>query len=280
MRVMNDGQPNSSPLPGISLASSSARITLEAGAATNIKEQPQPMLDVHPVHDAARTWKDFLIHIATISVGLLIAIGLEQSVEYWHHRHQVAETREALRAERESNVRGFAETVEEYHRQGAALINNIIVLRYIQQHPGTEAAKLPGILLWHAIPGKYSESAWKTAQQSDVTALMPQDEVRQYAELYAHIEDVEKTFGVVWPTIVRARLYGVFDPDPTHLTPAQIDEEIEPAQSALASHFTQARFSFSLGASIQASPLDRPRRNSERSCTSRTRSGIRISRKP
>jgi hypothetical protein len=28
--------------------------------------------------------KDFFIHIATISIGLLITIGLQQTVEHWH----------------------------------------------------------------------------------------------------------------------------------------------------------------------------------------------------
>ena len=32
------------------------------------------MLDVHPPHHAANTWRDFFIHIATIVIGLLIAI--------------------------------------------------------------------------------------------------------------------------------------------------------------------------------------------------------------
>jgi hypothetical protein len=54
------------------------------------------MLDVHPPHHAANTWRDVFIHIATIVIGLLTAVGLEQTVEYFHHRHQVAETREAL----------------------------------------------------------------------------------------------------------------------------------------------------------------------------------------
>jgi len=48
------------------------------------------MLDVHPAHHAATMWRDFFIHIATIVIGLLIAIGLEQTVEFFHHRHQVA----------------------------------------------------------------------------------------------------------------------------------------------------------------------------------------------
>lgn len=40
------------------------------------------MLDVHPAHHAASTWRDFFIHIVTIVIGLLIAIGLEQTVEH------------------------------------------------------------------------------------------------------------------------------------------------------------------------------------------------------
>lgn len=57
------------------------------------------MLDVHPPHTPTHTWKDFFIHIATITVGLLIAVGLEQSVEALHSRHEASELREILKAE-------------------------------------------------------------------------------------------------------------------------------------------------------------------------------------
>jgi hypothetical protein len=32
------------------------------------------MLDVHAPHEAVHTWRDFFIHIATIGLGLLIAV--------------------------------------------------------------------------------------------------------------------------------------------------------------------------------------------------------------
>jgi hypothetical protein len=54
------------------------------------------MLDVHPPHESAHTWRDFFIHIATIVVGLLIAVGLEQTVELFHHRHQAHHAEQAL----------------------------------------------------------------------------------------------------------------------------------------------------------------------------------------
>lgn len=63
------------------------------------------MLDIHVPEHSTRTWRDFLVHIATIVIGLLIAIGLEQVVEYLHHRHQLHEARAAIREELEVNTR-------------------------------------------------------------------------------------------------------------------------------------------------------------------------------
>jgi len=65
------------------------------------------MLDVHPPEHAATTWRDFFIHIATIVLGLLIAIGLEQTVEFFHHRHQAHQLRADLRAEAELRINGL-----------------------------------------------------------------------------------------------------------------------------------------------------------------------------
>src|SRR6202049_139743 len=58
------------------------------------QENAPPMLDVHAPHKAVHTWKDFFIHLATIVIGLLIAVGLEQTVEHIHDRFKVRETRE------------------------------------------------------------------------------------------------------------------------------------------------------------------------------------------
>ena len=62
------------------------------------------MLDVHPPHHAASTWRDFFVHIATICVGLLIAVGLEQSVEAFHRRQERRELEAQVREEAERNV--------------------------------------------------------------------------------------------------------------------------------------------------------------------------------
>jgi hypothetical protein len=71
-------------------AAAEAVETVEAAeihADEDEKREETPVLDVHMSH-ATHTWKDFFIHIATICVGLLIAISLEQTVEYFHRLHE------------------------------------------------------------------------------------------------------------------------------------------------------------------------------------------------
>src|ERR1035437_8677014 len=68
------------------------------------REEPTAMLDVHPAHHAASTWRDFFIHIATIVLGLMIAVSLEQTVEYFHHRHERRQLEEDLRTEAERRI--------------------------------------------------------------------------------------------------------------------------------------------------------------------------------
>jgi hypothetical protein len=191
------------------------------------------MLDVHPPHAAAHTWKDFFIHIATIVCGLLIAVGLEQTVEYFHHRHQVAETREALLAEREINQKVAADDTIMFRREAAALANNLMVLAALHQHPGTSRAELPGILTWHSnLQTALPHTAWSTAQQTGVTGLMPVAEVRQDSDLYEHLENVGKAADEVWSGLNRIRAATVSQPNPSLWSPAQIDavEDLTRAQ--------------------------------------------------
>lgn len=55
----------------------------------------------HPI----MTWKQFFIHMGTIVLGLLIAISLEQTVEWLHHRHQRHQLIEDMRQEAEENIK-------------------------------------------------------------------------------------------------------------------------------------------------------------------------------
>ena len=97
-------------------------------------EEPPPMLDVHPPHHAVSTWRDFFIHVATICVGLLIAIGLEQTVEFFHHRHLAHQARELLLKERDSNAGSNDFNIFATQRHEAALYRDLAILHAIRNH--------------------------------------------------------------------------------------------------------------------------------------------------
>ena len=46
-------------------------------------------MDVHPVHHAPLTWRDFFVQLLMITIGLFIALTLQAAVESLHHRHLV-----------------------------------------------------------------------------------------------------------------------------------------------------------------------------------------------
>jgi hypothetical protein len=79
-----------------------AAVPLDATLSTS--EVSAPMLNVHAPLESIHSWKGFVIHIATITIGLLIAIGLEQTIEYLHHRQQAATISGKLKAESYENI--------------------------------------------------------------------------------------------------------------------------------------------------------------------------------
>ena len=207
------------------------------------------MLDVHPPHAPTHTWKDFFIHIATIVVGLLIAVGLEQAVEAIHHRRQVAETREALRFEHEQNLLRYRLMSREFKRQKNALEGNLAALLYLRQHPGATAVQLPQPILWHIFTQRFNDSAWQGAQHSGITALMPSDELTRLAGLYRYQERVAESNAALFQSFALARKYTFEDADASHLSTAQLAEEIELTKSVLIA-------SYNFGTSLRNMALD------------------------
>ena len=140
------------------------------------------MLDVHPPHEPAHSWRDFFVHMATICLGLLIAIGLEQSVEWMHHRHELKELREALRRDGQKQIRDAQrmEDLSSFDMQELSSRMQQVSDALRSHHPLT--APLPsGRRPAEAdIP---DEPAWKAAKASGLISLVPQDEIVVYSEI-------------------------------------------------------------------------------------------------
>jgi hypothetical protein len=195
------------------------------------------MLDVHPPPHAAHGWRDFFVHIATIVIGLLIALGLEQSAEGIHHRQQVGEARNAITEERGANRRDFATTTDWFRRETKRFQTNLAVLQYLQQHPGAAPDAWPGEINWHCFITRFSTAAWQASQHLGVTARMSPQEVRQLENLYYQLGVVQASSADRLRAISAARRYTAFDADPSRLTATQLANEIELAETVLIAQY-------------------------------------------
>jgi hypothetical protein len=142
------------------------------------------MLDVHPPHTSTHSWKDFWIHLGTITAGLLIAIGLEQSIEALH-RHQ-----ERQQLEEELHLEAVQNNVVLHHNvdvlEGLGHFYSAMRDRTLPLDRGTPVAQLPP-LPQPVSSDTFLSSAgtWTSARDSNQLSLLPRELASMYEELYA-----------------------------------------------------------------------------------------------
>lgn len=158
-----------------------------------LSEEPTAMLDVHPAHHAATTWRDFFIHIATIVIGLLIAVGLEQTVELIHHRHQRHQLQEDLHNEAEQNLQVIdrdlkMQNIEPWFEQAmkAASVAGQNKIEAVLPPPPCLPGSVGTAEFRYFAP---SQAVWTTAKEGSLVTLLPVEQARMQARL-AHNYDL------------------------------------------------------------------------------------------
>ena len=146
-------------------------------------------MEVHPPHSPLHTWRDFFIHIATITIGLLIAIGLEQSVELLHHRHIVHQARENIRHEIEANNKNARANIDHLQENADRMKANLVKAREFRDRPGVPIqGEMHFTFSWEG----FSDSAWRSARDSGALTYMPIAEVQRYDDAYEEQQIVDK----------------------------------------------------------------------------------------
>jgi hypothetical protein len=191
------------------------------------------MLDVHPPHETAHSWRDFFIHIATICIGLLIAIGLEQSVEAIHHRHQREDLEHQMHAESVQNL-DLVDAQILYTAQSRDYLEACIrALQSAAPSNGQFAVTLPinNVSLPASSQGMLispSRGTWTVAQAAGTVALLPPEMAKVYArlDLNAQFEQQAETDTVqAGNNLVSAILQNhAATGHPLRLTQAQVDD--------------------------------------------------------
>ena len=137
-------------------------------------------MDVHPPHGPIRSWKDFTLHLLTITIGLLIALALEAAVQSLHHRHMVKEARVNLRREIAENHTLYAENLRSLQTRLLELQQDIDQLRDLRAGKTPEHFELPWSFDWSS----YTDSAWKSARDSGAVGYMQPEVIKKYSEVY------------------------------------------------------------------------------------------------
>lgn len=139
------------------------------------------MLEVHPPHASIQGWRDFAVHLATITVGLLIALGLEGCVEWLHHRHVMHQAQASLQMEIKANAGGMQARFESLEGQRQNLKEDVELLTKIIAGPDTP---IHGSLDLHFDITDFDNLSWITAQATGAVSYMSYAAAREYADIY------------------------------------------------------------------------------------------------
>jgi hypothetical protein len=179
--------------PGSGASDASVANVEPAALPPPAPENSPPMLDVHAPHEVIYGWKSFFIHIATISIGLLIAIGLEQTVEALHHRHQLDELHESLRQDAQKVIADSAKVVavesQRVDRLSARAQQIKAAIDSRQPVAPPPSPVQPGAV-WD-VP---DSPAWRAAKSSGLLSLMRQEEIEVYGEVDFLLSEVQMAY--------------------------------------------------------------------------------------
>ena len=145
-------------------------------------------MDIHPPH-AIRSFKDFLLQLLVITVGILIALSLEGLLEAVHHRSLRNEARNNLMAEIHENQRELTKVLRDAQGSQEQLEAILSAIHDMQAHRRPAVRSLA--LNWSVSP--LHSTSWLTARTTGATSQMDYGEVMRYTRLY----DLQGQYGAV-----------------------------------------------------------------------------------
>ncbi len=138
------------------------------------------MLEVHPPRHAIEGMRDFFFHLLTITIGLLIALGLEASVEALAHRHQRIEAEATIRHELEENRHKIDDAGRGIESE---LKGMMVILNYLEARQQGKPGDLTGATISFS-EGPLQDAAWRTAASTGVLSYMDYSTAEEYAMAY------------------------------------------------------------------------------------------------
>jgi hypothetical protein len=173
------------------------------------------MLDVHPPHEKMHGIRDFLLHLFTITVGLLIALALEGCAERWHHRELRTEADANLRQEIRDNMKEIAEIRAEIAKENTNLRS---ALAFLDARKENKKYDIHAIRLGFSI-GDLSDASWRTASATGALSYMEYPQVQRYASVYQLQDKFDSLQTQTFNDFLQLQSYVVSGFNPDKMTP-------------------------------------------------------------
>jgi len=137
-------------------------------------------MEIHPPTHPIMSVREFLVHLSMVTLGILIALGLEQSVEAYHHRELAKEARENMRSEIRDNKKELDTHLGEIAKLEKERNNDLDVidkmLAHVKLTEASMALNFSGATL--------NSASWTTASTIGALVYMDYREVKNFAEVY------------------------------------------------------------------------------------------------
>ena len=158
----------------------------EQSEETTAANTPQTLedttvLDVHSPHEGIHNWRQYLLHMSTIVLGLLIAIGLEQSVEAIHRAHERADLRESLGRDTDQAIANAQSSEQAEIPSIHWLAARQLLVRDLLRAHRPISGSLPRAP--HVTSTMPTDPAWGAAKSSGLLSLLSQEEIEVYSQL-------------------------------------------------------------------------------------------------
>ena len=136
-------------------------------------------MDIHAPEGPTNSFKDFAIHIVIVTIGILIALGLEGIRETIYEHRVVRDARENFQVELQANRTHLDEELKNDSKTLAQLDTVIADLPQLRQNPSELAQRVAEIK-----PSGYFflGSRWESALSTGALGHMSVDEVNRYSE--------------------------------------------------------------------------------------------------
>jgi hypothetical protein len=188
------------------------------------------MIDIHPPEHGIHGTRDFFLHLFTITIGLLIALSLEASVEAVHHRHQRKEAEATIRQEIVDNR---AKLVKMQTNTRTEIDNLSHALTFVEDLRSGKKDDPSGIKLDFKVEPLQS-AGWSTASATGALSYMSYNEVQNFATAYHEQQNYEDAVARALGHSEVLDTYLSDSTDPRSMKPQDIETAIPDLRLTLA----------------------------------------------